>query len=183
MHAFVRSAAAALIACLCAAMPARAVVVSQTLAFSAQVPSGPVSTVMGSFTVSFDNAVAFTDQATGIVLDALNIALGSPIVMSYNPGTDFLTIGGSANGAAGTLTASDDFILFLSGVSTPAPGFLFLAYQQQDTSLIAASAGSVTVVPTPEPGSLALLAAALAAGAALRQAGRTRPPPRTRAPA
>ena len=66
----------------------------------------PVDPVTGSFTISFDPTLNYTDETAGITLTpgSLNIALGSTLSFSYNAPTSMLpattlVVGGISDGA------------------------------------------------------------------------------------
>jgi hypothetical protein len=66
----------------------------------------PVDPVTGSFTISFDPTLSYTDETAGITLTpgSLNIALGSTLSFSYNAPTSMLpattlVVGGISDGA------------------------------------------------------------------------------------
>jgi hypothetical protein len=68
--------------------------------------SPPVDPVSGSFTISFDPTLSYTDETAGITLTpgSLNIALGSTLSFSYNAPTSMLpattlVVGGISDGA------------------------------------------------------------------------------------
>ena len=56
----------------------------------------PVDPVTGSFSVTFDDAISYTDETSGIVVSNLNIPLGSAPAFNYFQPGDVLYIGGSA---------------------------------------------------------------------------------------
>jgi PEP-CTERM motif len=136
----------------------------------------PVDPVTGSFTISFDPTLTYTDQTAGITLDSLNIALGSALSFSYNapgsglpPGT--LVVGGLSDGAQMVQFApsTDDFWLFITNYAT-APSYLQLGYSQTAVSSAnlfftpdPGGTGSVTVTPittsVPEPATWAMMLA------------------------
>jgi hypothetical protein len=110
--------------------PASAATVSDLVTFSAtdfqtiNAPA-PVDPVTGSFTLSFDPTLDYTDSTTGISLTSLNIALGSTLSFTYNHTSDFLQVGGLFDGA-GTIQiapSTDDFFLQIFGLGAGAPTF------------------------------------------------------------
>jgi hypothetical protein len=159
---------------------ATAAVVTDKVSFSAnslQSAFGdpvPVDPVTGSFTITFDPTMTYTDTTSGITLNTLNIALGSALAFSYNPSkaagslpAGTLIVGGSADGAGMVQykPPTDDFWLFITSFAT-APKFAQLGYSQVatlDQSLFYTinGTGSVsvnTVLPgVPEPASWAML--------------------------
>jgi hypothetical protein len=147
--------------------------------FTSQFGQPAVDPVNGSFTITFDPALTYTDATAGITLNSLDIALSSPLAFDYSPtgnvngAADELVVGGSADGACCVIfspTPTNDFWLHIL-TFTAAPVFQQLGYSQSSTgspSLFftdAASGGSglVTVenvTPTPgvpEPSTWAML--------------------------
>jgi len=137
----------------------------------------PVDPVTGSFTISFDPTLSYTDETAGITLSpgSLNIALGSTLSFSYNAPTSMLpvttlVVGGISDGAQQVFVdpSTDDFWLFINDFAT-APSFSQVGYSQ--TSVSAANlwdthSGSVTVTPVtggvPEPSTWAMMLAGFA---------------------
>lgn len=138
----------------------------------------PVSPVMGSFTISFDPTLTYTDQTAGITLKALNITLGSALSFSFSPtgpSANELFVGGLQGGAGiiSLLPPSDDFYLQLTNF-TSNPTFNQLGYTQTSvtgenlfftpTPPDGLSSVAVTrAVAVPEPVSLAVLGSTLVA--------------------
>jgi hypothetical protein len=127
----------------------------------------PVDPVNGSFTISFDPTLDYTNSTTGISISSLNIVLGSTLSFTYNHTSDFLQVGGLANGA-GVIQFSpstDDFYLQISGLGLGAPAFVQLGYAQvssPDTQFFtinqtgAVSATAITAA-VPEPSTWAMM--------------------------
>jgi hypothetical protein len=123
----------------------------------AQSPTDPVT---GTFTITFDPTLNYADTTDGIVLDSLNIKLGSAISFNYNSTTDKLSVGGIANGtdviqfAPGT----DDFFLSINGFVSGNPAFDQTFYAQAgatdlfSTGAVSGSVTTVTAVPGPIAG-------------------------------
>jgi PEP-CTERM motif len=133
----------------------------------------PADPVTGSFTISFDPTLTYTDQTAGITLDSLNITLGSALSFSYSPTTipgvisaDELIVGGVFDGAAKVqyTPSTDDFWLFITNYTT-SPTFDQLGYSQTSVSsdnlfYTVDGTGTVSVtsvVSTPEPSTWAML--------------------------
>jgi hypothetical protein len=126
---------------------------------SVQGTTPPVDPVTGSFTLTFDQS-QFAFDATSIVVNDLNIDLGSPISFSYNPDIAALTIGGSALGSGAFFWGTDDFslgLVLLSGTTYKPQSFVYSQAGIND----AFTASFSPVVPIPA--SAYLLATALAA--------------------
>jgi hypothetical protein len=139
--------------------------------------SPPVDPVTGSFTISFDPTLSYTDETAGITLTSgsLNIALGSTLSFSYNAPTSMLpattlVVGGIFDGAQQVQfsPSTDDFWLFINDFTT-APSFDQVGYSQTSVSaanLFDTHAGSVTVTPVtggaPEPATWAMVLAGFA---------------------
>ena len=81
----------------------------------------------------------YTDETSGITLDSLNIALGSPLSFSYNPSggalPGVLVVGGVNDGAqiVKYSPSTDDFWLFISDFATT-PTFTQVGYSQTAVS-------------------------------------------------
>lgn len=129
----------------------------------------PVDPVTGSFTVTLDPTLVYTNSTAGISLNSLNIALGSSLSFSYDPagGTPGrLRVGGISGGSDVIFInpSSNDFWLFIDDFATT-PTFEQLGYSQTATGpanlfYTLNQTGSVTVTPVqnvPEPASLSLL--------------------------
>ncbi len=160
---------------------ANAALVHDLVSFSAngfEIDSGPdsapVDPVTGSFTISFDPTQTYTDETSGITLDSLNIALGSPLSFSYNPSggalPGVLVVGGVNDGAQMVQynPSTNDFWLFISDFAT-APAFTQVGYSQtalSSNNLFDTHAGSVSVSPitaaAPEPATWAMMLAGFA---------------------
>jgi hypothetical protein len=144
--------------------------------------TAPISTVTGSITVTFDPTVAETDDTTDIVLNSLNIALGSPISFDYFNASDQIVFGGLQFGAAVEGTGFDDFGAAFTSASADTPGFKSFLYRVTgplDGSAFEAETGSVTATPpvavtrpptaVPEPCALAVLTLGLSGLAMVRR--------------
>jgi PEP-CTERM motif len=138
----------------------------------------PVDPVTGSFTISFDPTLSYTDETAGITLTpgSLNIALGSTLSFSYNAPTSMLpattlVVGGISDGAQQVQfnPSTDDFWLFINDFAVT-PSFDQVGYSQTAVSsdnLYDSTSGGVTVTPiapggVPEPSTWAMMLAGFA---------------------
>jgi hypothetical protein len=113
--------------------------------------------VTGTFTITFDPTLNYADTTEGIVLDSLNIKLGSAISFNYNSTTDKLSVGGIANGTDDIqlAPATDDFFLSINGFVSGNPTFDEMLYGQAGATdnLFSATKPSGSVTPvTAVPG-------------------------------
>jgi len=148
----------------------------------------PESTVTGEFQILFDPTQTYVDDTANIVLENLNISLGSALGFNYTPtGTGpngevagDLYVGGNGSGTVGTIfapptTVQDNFYLQIDSIAT-APSFDQLGYTQVAAgqnfyyNISGLSEGTVSVTNVaPEPASLALLGCSLLALGAIRR--------------
>ncbi|WP_293676410.1 PEPxxWA-CTERM sorting domain-containing protein [uncultured Phenylobacterium sp.] len=169
------------------AAASNAAIITRTYAFELsdfQIALGsnapPLSEVSGVVTLTFDDALSFSGQTTGIsIADYVGPALGSTLAFSSfgGPGDSHgIAIGGLASGVGLIASGSSDFVLqvefadasydnpFLPMCSSgftcgsAAPTTFASGYTISGTSGgWLAAAGSVSVVPVPEPSSWALM--------------------------
>jgi hypothetical protein len=149
----------------------------------------PETTVTGEFQILFDPTQTYVDDTTDIVLENLNISLGSALGFNYTPtGTGpmgelagNLYVGGNGSGTVGTIfippsPVQDNFYLQIDNIATT-PSFDQLGYTQVAAgqnyyyNISGLNEGTVTVsnVTTPEPASVALLGCSLLALGAMRR--------------
>ena len=145
-------------------MTAHASTITETFDFTA---TGEV-TASGSFTITFDPTLNYTDDATSLTVNSFSDSqLSSPVPTGFNytatgnhPGE--LTIGGLLEGVCCLSEGTDDFGLVIGAANTSDPTFIQYsssitskAYISEDDSGTVTLVGGVGV--TPEPATLALL--------------------------
>jgi hypothetical protein len=134
----------------------------------------PVDPVIGSVTLTLDNTQTVIDQTTGITLNGLNVALGSPIAFSYYVGNDSLVIGGLQNTVSSVAGQTDDFLIQIFDVSTnPYIWWLSYSYVGQPgnnyLTLTSPPRAMLSVTPAPEPATWAMMLGGFGAiGGAMR---------------
>jgi hypothetical protein len=160
------------ISAICGGLPASAAVQTDNISFSAggfisvygqPVPTDPVT---GSFAITFDPTLTYTDSTAGITLDSLNIPLGSALSFSYSlTGGGELVVGGIADGAGAIQISpsTDDFYLHIFTFTTT-PTFQQLGYSEAALNpsyfyndLTNGGSGSVSVTAVPEPTTWAMM--------------------------
>ena len=162
------------------AAPAQAAVITKDFNFTSHdfysvydTSTPPVDPMIGSVTITFDDAVNATNKTTGIVLNSLNIALDSPIGFTYFAGTQGMVIGGAdATGVSVTSPGTNDFWIQIRYANTT-PEFTVAAYSQaafQNTAFLTPLSQTTVPSSAPEPQTWALLMLGFgAAGAMLRR--------------
>lgn len=144
----------------------------------------PVSPAIGSFALTFDPTLAYTNQSAGLVLNSLNLTLGSTAVFTFFQPQDILTLGGLAGGGAqGVAGNSFDFSVRIDHFST-APVIGAAGYSQGGPVYAAGTSftgsnpignlsSTLTVtnplVQVPEPLTLSLFSVGLVGAAAFRR--------------
>jgi hypothetical protein len=138
----------------------------------------PITSISGSFTVSFDTTVSVMNTMDGLSVHSLSFTPASPLAFSYDANLKRAGFGGLQNTATLTGLGTDDFglVLDLTNVNAPAllncaePGFfcgtaagnpdvLTSAYTMASVptgAWFATSIGS-SVTPVPEPASWVLV--------------------------
>jgi hypothetical protein len=165
----------ALISACAIATQASAATITDTVDFSATgftigvgTGSAPTDPVTGSFTITFNPALSYTDPTTtGITLNSLNIALDSPIGFYYSPtgpNAGELFVGGIENGVCCVQispTLFNDFYLHITNFATD-PAFQQLGYTTPSgywyttgTAGSTLSVSPVTSAPEIDPASAA----------------------------
>ena len=162
-----------LVLAFAAAAPARAAIINATIDFSATgfFTPAPVDPVIGSISITFDNAADISQTATGVTLNSINITFDpSDLAFIYDQSLDILYIGGTISGVTAIAAGFYDFALRIDDVST-APDLTTFLYAQDaggvfDANSITFSFGPLAV---PEPSALALLAGGALAGGLIRR--------------
>lgn len=77
----------------------------------------PVDPVKLAFSITFDNSAPITNSNANITLISINLATGGPLIYSYSPSGDTLTIGDAPN-AGETETGHNYFAAIISNIST-----------------------------------------------------------------
>lgn len=170
-----------------AGAPAQAATIIRTFNFTGSdivrlfgtAPS-PVSSVVLSFTVEFDPLLAYTNQTSGIVLNSVNIPLGSAFGFSYQPvANQFMTVGGLANNTNGASTANDDFVLAINNTAGASPSVLSFVFTTAGApgSLFRSFDNALVAAPVPEPATWFMMIFGFGAvGMALRRRQKPRAP-------
>jgi hypothetical protein len=130
----------------------------------------PVDPVVGSFSVTFENATDLTDVTASVSVTNLNIPVDSEIGFTYFVAGDVLAIGGLQNGANAVVVGANDFLITLLGASTPSPTVRFDYSVAESSDLGVLETQTVILTPSPptavpEPTTLWLLSVGLAATA------------------
>ena len=145
----------------------------------------PVNPVIGSFTLTFDPTLAYTNQTAGLVTNNLNLTIGSAIGFSYLLPQDILILGGVAGGGGVSGVANNTFdfsvrfdhfmtasVIGAGGYAQGGPQYIAGA-SPTGTNVIGNLAYTLTVkdpsVQVPEPLTLSLFSAGLVGAAALRR--------------
>ncbi len=156
---------ACILACLCVMglVPSAEVsagTITRTFTFTASNFAGPapVDPLAGSFTITWDTDVDTTDTTTGILLNALNVPLGSAIGFAYVAATDEMAIGGMDGGVGLLSSWVDDLsIVFTQASGTPVGGEVYYSVAGSPSIFHA----SLDTLDIPEPASMLLLGGAL----------------------
>jgi hypothetical protein len=145
-------------------MNAHASTITETFNFTA---TGEV-TASGSFTITFDPTLNYTDDSTALTVNSFSdsqLSTSVPAGFNYFATGNHageLTIGGLLNGVCCLNEGSNDFGLVIGAANTADPTFIQYSSSTTSTSYISEDdSGTVTLVgvvgATPEPSSLALL--------------------------
>lgn len=141
--------------------PVSAVVITKTVDFSATDlvktdPIGgpiasPITSLEGSFTITFDTMSDYNDSSNGIALNKLNVIFTSPIGFSYSSSSSALIVGGSLSGVNKIAGGTNDFVLAIFGFRNSAvqPVGLVAGFCQQATTCFNSRNVSLFVSSTP----------------------------------
>lgn len=125
---------------------------------------GPLSSLLGSFTITFDPNVSQAFTTSGIVENSLNLPVAS-VGFQYNPNANNgnLIIGGSLNGV-NVVGGTNDFAAILFQVKTPTLAMGGAQYSTTASSQVYGELfqGTASATPVPEPLTLSLFGAGLA---------------------
>ena len=116
----------------------------------------PIDPLFGDATVTFDPTVTATDVTTGILLNNLNVSLGSQIAWSYDPVSDILSLGGlGCGGVANVCNGENDFRYDIHDPAGAFPVTSFAEYTSASypQSIFEASGGEIVLGAVPEPAS------------------------------
>jgi hypothetical protein len=174
---FVSLAGALLLGCLLWAQGAAANTITTTIDFTANdftsasgnVPA-PISTVSGSFTLTFDPTTEYWDETSGILLNGIDINVsGVPMFDHFAGLFNGVTIGMSGGGgAAGAQWATNDFFLAFNLTDNSYPFAVLFGYTQAGinnffTTYNVSLTMNPPVTQTPIPGSVLMLLTGLGA--------------------
>jgi hypothetical protein len=169
-------AGALLLGCLVWAQSAAAYTVTTTIDFTATDfvsntgnVAAPITTVSGSFDLTFDPTKYYWDEPAGILLNGINIGVTGAPMFDHFPGLlNGVTIGMSpGGGAASAQLGTSDFFLAFSLIDNTAPFSVLFGYGQAGINNFFTTYNvSLTMTPpvtqTPIPGSVLMLLTGLA---------------------
>jgi hypothetical protein len=134
----------------------------------------PRDRVAGSFTLTYDNTLSYTNVSSGLKFKTLNLSTTAPLVFSYNPTQQELTVGGAGR-ADQYVWGTNDFLLSLSLAGGGASGSLFgysvagindsfetFRILSHATTTSPAQARAALIAAAPLPGSVLMLLTGLA---------------------
>ena len=143
---------------------AKAATTTYNIVFSA---SGQV-TGSGSYTLTFDPTLTYSDTTIGLVVNSYSDGYGAPAVTAFNYDPTVggvLFLGGTNNGVNGMAWGTNDYILGITDFTTTAPSLNTFAVSTTTlpSSGLTDYTGTVSVTPavTPEPSSFFLVATGL----------------------
>ncbi|HEX8058023.1 MAG TPA: PEPxxWA-CTERM sorting domain-containing protein [Novosphingobium sp.] len=166
------------------AKPAAATVITKTVDFTAtdltqifgppSVP--PVTSFVGSFTITFDTMMNYDNSLNGITLNNLNVPFLPPMAFSYSSSNSALIVGGAISGVNTVTSATNDFALVIAGFGDTAvqPVGVIAGFCRQATACFNSRNVSLSISGTPavvpEAASWAMLLLGVGAvGAAMRR--------------
>ncbi len=118
----------------------------------------PVDPVTGSFIIKWDTSKNSTDQTAGISLNSFDLPLDSPLSFDYDSASDFMLIGGSANGTSTLMPMHTDFVMYIWWASgNPFTWRLYYGVPGIDTAFAGDLTLTSTTLPVPEPATWAMM--------------------------
>lgn len=138
--------------------------------------NGPVSPVVGSFTITMDPTLNYSDATAGLVMDSLNLTVNSPVAFDYSKFSDILVIGGTATTNTGLAVGDYDFYFginnFIAGQQFGGLAFVQGGPLNFYVPALGAVVNQLTVTDVqevPEPLTTSFFSAGLIGAAALRR--------------
>ena len=146
-------------------LPASAM--AATIAYNVSFTASGDVPANGSYTLTFDPTLAYSDTTTGLVVNSYNNGYGSPAVTAFNydpTAGGVLLLGGTNNGVNGMAWGTNDYVLVINSFTTaPTLNSFYVSTTTLPSSGLTDYTGTVTVTPavTPEPSSFFLVATGL----------------------
>ncbi len=150
---------------------AHASTITDLITFSATNSFGAPPVITGSFTLTFDPSLYYTDETTGLTVNSFSHSFSSPVAAGFDVTRQGLVIGGLVDTVGSTSDNANDYELAIDGPFF-VPKFAGLAVNDAGGARTVYTFGSVDITPiaAPEPSTFALLGTGLVSGvAALRR--------------